>query len=152
MHCDHLSVSLSPSFPGYNSTMASTATCANTEHVPQGFKPAEARTTPGVARIEALFLVYSGRRAHWVLYSCIGLFAFVFSLQTSTVPTFFVISTSSFGQHSLLGAITVANTILAAVVTPFIAKIADVTSRPRAYLLSLFFVSNSLLTALFIGS
>lgn len=115
------------------------ATTATTEvDAPHGI---QARKEPGVARIEAMFRVFTNKRSHWLLYACIGLIVYVASLQSNTVFNFLVLATSSYGQHSLLGAITVANSILAAVVIPFIAKIADATSRPRTYLFALFFVS-----------
>lgn len=46
-------------------------------------------------------------------------------------------SQSNFATHSLLGSITVVTSIVASVCKPFISKIADIFSRPTAYLFSL---------------
>lgn len=48
-------------------------------------------------------------------------------------------SHASFSSHSLLGAIQTANSIIGTVSKPFIAKLADLTSRPIAYATSLVF-------------
>jgi hypothetical protein len=97
----------------------------------------------GVARIEALYSVFGGTHGApiWILYASIGLIAYVYSLDSNTTPSFLPFATSAFKAHSLLGTINVTNTIISAVAQPLIAKFADVTSRPRAYVLALVFVS-----------
>lgn len=69
------------------------------------------------------------------LYS--ALIAYVSSLASNTLYVYLPFATSSFGQHSTLGTITVVTSIISSVGKPFIAKIADLTSRPHAYLYSL---------------
>lgn len=96
----------------------------------------------GVARIEALYKVFGGNGAPlWVLYLSIALIAYVYSLDSNTTSSFLPFATSAFSSHSSIGTIEVAAEIIAAVGKPFIAKLADITSRPRAYVFSLFFVS-----------
>ncbi|KAI5479989.1 MFS transporter, siderophore-iron transporter [Pseudohyphozyma bogoriensis] len=90
----------------------------------------------GVARIEALYTVFGAKKI-WLLYISIGLISYVYSLQQNTTYAYLQFATSSFGEHSILGAISVATTVISAVSRPFIAKIADLTSRPYAYLFAL---------------
>ena len=99
----------------------------------------------GVARIEALYKVFGGKGAPlWILYLSIALIAYVYSLDSNTTSSFLPFATSAFDSHSSIGTIEVAADIIAAVGKPFIAKIADITSRPRAYVFSLCFVSDFL--------
>ncbi|PBK61276.1 MFS general substrate transporter [Armillaria solidipes] len=94
----------------------------------------------GVARIEALYKVFGGKGAPlWILYLSIALIAYVYSLDSNTTSSFLPFATSAFDSHSSIGTIEVAADIIAAVGKPFIAKIADITSRPRAYVFSLCF-------------
>ncbi|KAK0501456.1 MFS general substrate transporter [Armillaria luteobubalina] len=94
----------------------------------------------GVARIEALYKVFGGNGAPlWVLYLSIALIAYVYSLDSNATSSFLPFATSAFSSHSSIGTIEVAAEIIAAVGKPFIAKLADITSRPRAYVFSLFF-------------
>ncbi|KAJ2956538.1 hypothetical protein NQZ79_g7636 [Umbelopsis isabellina] len=91
----------------------------------------------GVSRIEALYVVFGTGWKIWLLYISVALIAYAYSLQSNTTYNYTAYATSSFGEHSLLGAISTATTIISSVGRPFIAKIADLTSRPTAYLCSL---------------
>ncbi|ORY68053.1 major facilitator superfamily domain-containing protein [Leucosporidium creatinivorum] len=91
----------------------------------------------GVSRIEALYVVFGKGWKIWGLYLSIALIAYVSSLASNTIYVYLPFATSSFGEHSTLGTITVVTSIIASVGKPFIAKIADLTSRPHAYLYSL---------------
>ncbi|KAK0459375.1 MFS general substrate transporter [Desarmillaria tabescens] len=94
----------------------------------------------GVARIEALYRVFGGKGAPlWILYLSIALIAYVYSLDSNTTSSFLPFATSAFDSHASIGTISVAADIIGAVGKPFIAKIADITSRPRAYVFSLCF-------------
>ncbi|KAI6000943.1 hypothetical protein EDC04DRAFT_2791361 [Pisolithus marmoratus] len=76
----------------------------------------------GARKVEAALQVY-GRYSRW------GLFA----RYASTTSAYLTFATSSFGEHSLIGAITVVQSLIVAVGKPVIAKIADVSSRGTAY-------------------
>ncbi len=112
--------------------------------------PAEPTTIPesvGVARIEALYKVFGGSKGKplWLLYISIALLAYVYSLDSNTTSSFLPFATSAFGAHATIGTIDTACDIIGAVGKPFIAKFADVTSRPRAYVFSVIWVSPALL-------
>ncbi|KAF9020549.1 MFS general substrate transporter [Hymenopellis radicata] len=102
---------------------------------------AEPTTIPesvGVARIEALYKVFGGSKGKplWLLYISIALLAYVYSLDSNTTSSFLPFATSAFSAHATIGTIDTACDIIGAVGKPFIAKFADVTSRPRAYVFS----------------
>lgn len=61
------------------------------------------------------------------------------SLDGTTTYQYQAYATSSFAQHSLLGAIATAQAIVLAVTKPFAAKFADVLGRAEAFALSVFF-------------
>ncbi|KIN99039.1 hypothetical protein M404DRAFT_16569 [Pisolithus tinctorius Marx 270] len=86
----------------------------------------------GVKKVEAALQVY-GRYSRWVLFASLALASFVYALDSSTTPAYLTFATSSFGEHSLIGAITVVQSLIVAVGKPVIAKIADVSSRGTAY-------------------
>ncbi|WVQ96555.1 hypothetical protein IAU59_003660 [Kwoniella sp. CBS 9459] len=69
----------------------------------------------GVTRIEALYLIFG---KGW------GIYAFWASIDAQ-------FATSAFGQHTIIGTIGVINAIVAGVAPPFIAKLADIWSRPH---------------------
>lgn len=48
-------------------------------------------------------------------------------------------STSAYGAHTIVGTIAVVNSIISAVCQPFLAKLADLSSRPTAFVVSLAF-------------
>ncbi|KAH8830058.1 MFS general substrate transporter [Flagelloscypha sp. PMI_526] len=96
----------------------------------------------GVARIEALYRVFGtgkGLAPLWLLYISIGAIAYVYSLDENTSKSVLPFGTSYYGSHALLGTIQILTGIVGGVGKPFVAKIADITSRPRAYLMSLVF-------------
>ncbi|GAA5919492.1 hypothetical protein JCM6882_008652 [Rhodosporidiobolus microsporus] len=118
-------------------------------------KDGQVEQDPGVTRIEALYQVFGRGRAIYLLYLSIGLISYVYSLSGNTTGSYLAFATSAFSAHSLLGAIDVAVSLMGAVSKPFIAKvclsprlflalrfllvIADITSRPWAYLVAVIF-------------
>jgi Sugar (and other) transporter len=121
-----------------------------------------------VVQIEALPDEKQGLSTWW-LYASIGAVAFVYSLDQNVTGNYLPIATSAYDRHSILGTINTAESIISelfvrplpclfphtvthetidAVAKPFIAKIADVTSRPNAYSVTLvFYVLGYLLIA-----
>jgi hypothetical protein len=99
--------------------------------------PAVEDQEQGVVRIEALFKVLGRGRWLYALYGSIFIIAYASSLSSNVVYNFLPFATSAFGRHSFLGTIDTINAISAAVCQPLIAKVADITSRPTAYLLVL---------------
>ncbi|CAE6524685.1 unnamed protein product [Rhizoctonia solani] len=93
---------------------------------------------PGVARIEALHR-HLGGTWRWILYTSIGALAYIYSLDKNTTSNYLPLATSSFGQHAFIGTIGTAQGIITAVGKPCIAKIADLFSRPTAYIVVLIF-------------
>ncbi|OXG87858.1 siderophore-iron transporter Str3 [Cryptococcus neoformans Gb118] len=91
----------------------------------------------GVTRIEALYIVFGKGWGLYSLWASIGLIAYVYSLSRSTTAYYAQFATSSFGKHTIVGTIGVINGILNGVAPPFIAKIADLWSRPHALLLAI---------------
>ncbi|KAG8900112.1 hypothetical protein FRC00_014382 [Tulasnella sp. 408] len=108
----------------------------------------------GVKKVEAAAKVYRGR-TKWFLYlgyvnprtfvlafaqtdftaleRRIALASYIYSLDGTTTWTYLSWAQSSFGKHSLIASIQVAQSIIIAVGKPIVAKLADVTSRPVAY-------------------
>jgi MFS family permease len=72
-----------------------------------------------------------------MLYISIGLIAYAASLASNTLYVYLPFATSAFATHSKLGTITVVTSIVASVCKPGWSKLADMTSRPIAYLCSL---------------
>ncbi|KAI5479985.1 hypothetical protein MNV49_002275 [Pseudohyphozyma bogoriensis] len=102
----------------------------------------------GVGRIEGLYLVFGKGWKIYMLYASIGLICYCYSLESNTTYNYLAFATSSFGQHSLLGTISTVTSIIGSVGRPFIARIADLLSRPHAYLFSLtFYVLGLILIA-----
>ncbi|KAH7100188.1 MFS general substrate transporter [Auriculariales sp. MPI-PUGE-AT-0066] len=91
------------------------------------------------SRSAALYKVF-GRRgvAIWFLYLSLALLTFT-GLAGSTTGSFLAFATSAFGKHSLLSAIDTVVYVFGGIGKPFIAKLADITSRPIAYAISLLF-------------
>lgn len=70
----------------------------------------------GVSRIEALYLVFGdGGINIWALYLSIAIISYALALSSNTVSHWLGFATSSFGKHSLLGAVEVATTIVSGV-------------------------------------
>ncbi|ELU43845.1 hypothetical protein AG1IA_02107 [Rhizoctonia solani AG-1 IA] len=100
-------------------------------HVPAVVPDVE--RNPGVARVEALHR-HLGGLWRWTLYISIGALAYIYSLDQNTTSNYLPLATSSFGQHAFIGTIGTAEGIITAVGKPCIAKIADLFSRPTAYI------------------
>ncbi|KXN85124.1 Siderophore iron transporter 3 [Leucoagaricus sp. SymC.cos] len=95
----------------------------------------------GARTVEATHKVY-GKYSKWLLFVrqiALGLAAYIYSLDGTTTYTYLAFATSSFGHHSLISTIQVAQSIIVAVGKPVIAKIADVRSRGSAYVIVLIF-------------
>lgn len=73
-----------------------------------------------------------------LLIAFLSLLMFAFSLEGIT-SQFNMIAASSFGMHSEIGAINTASEIINGISKPFMGKIADLTSRPVAYIITLVF-------------
>lgn len=80
-----------------------------------------------------------GRKSKATLFVAIALAAYIYSLEGTTTWQYGAYATSSFSQHSLLGAIGTAQAIILAVTKPFSAKFADVFGRAEALAMSVFF-------------
>ncbi|KZT25469.1 drug:h+ antiporter [Neolentinus lepideus HHB14362 ss-1] len=98
----------------------------------------EADVTNGVKTVEATEQVY-GRYSRWFLFLGLASAAYIYSLDGCTTPYYLTFATSTFGEHSLISAIQVSQSIIIAVGKPVIAKIADISSRGIAYLIVLVF-------------
>ncbi|KAL7419034.1 hypothetical protein Q5752_005870 [Cryptotrichosporon argae] len=85
----------------------------------------------GVDRIEALYLVFGRGWGLYLLWVSIGLIAYVYSLSRSTTAYYAAYATSSYSDHTIISTIGVINGIVAGVAPPFIAKLADLWSRPH---------------------
>ncbi|EAU93687.1 ferrichrome-type siderophore transporter [Coprinopsis cinerea okayama7 len=92
----------------------------------------------GVRNIEATHKVF-GKYSKWCLFISLGLAAYIYSLDGTTTYNYLAFAASYLGGHSLISTIQVAQAIIVAVGKPVIAKIADVKSRPIAYVLVLIF-------------
>ncbi|EIN05327.1 MFS general substrate transporter [Punctularia strigosozonata HHB-11173 SS5] len=92
----------------------------------------------GVITIEATEHVY-GRFSKWCLFVGLALASYIYSLDASTTYSYLNFATSAFGGHALISAIQVAQSIILAVGKPVIAKVADVSSRGKAYVVVLCF-------------
>lgn len=92
----------------------------------------------GVQKIEAIHKVF-GKYSKWALFISIALASYIYSLDGTTTWTYLAFATSSFGRHSLISTIQVAQAVIVACGKPVVAKIADVTSRSFAYCFALLF-------------
>ncbi|KAG7912380.1 hypothetical protein KL905_000528 [Ogataea polymorpha] len=129
-----------------------------THSIPVPSFPPEEETTviprkKGSVRMEAV-KAYMDNMEHgaWVkalFCILILLIAWVYALENSTTSSFIPLATSSYNDHSSgLAAVSMSTSIITAVAKPFIAKIADSTSRPFTYIFSLtFFVVGFIIVA-----
>ncbi|KAJ8507930.1 hypothetical protein ONZ45_g9738 [Pleurotus djamor] len=92
----------------------------------------------GVQKVEATHKVF-GRFSKWFLFISLGLAAYIYSLDGTTTYNYAAFAASEFGHHSLIGSISVAQSIIVAVGKPVIARIADISSRGTAYVAVLLF-------------
>lgn len=74
--------------------------------------------------------------------------AWAASLDASTTNSLQPLATSSFGAHSSLATINIANGIIGAVSNPILAKFADLISRTFIYIISVFFIQLVILLQL----
>ncbi|KAF8598531.1 drug:h+ antiporter [Ceratobasidium sp. AG-I] len=101
----------------------------------------------GVRKAEGAQKVITGTHKVLLVIS-IALAAYMYSLDGSTTWTYLAFAGSSFGDHSLIAAVQVAQSIIVACGKPFIAKSADALSRPVAYgLVVLFYVLGYIIIA-----
>lgn len=102
--------------------------------VPEGYHQSQ-----GVTRMENLHRT-SDHRTLWIVGACVVVCAWAYSLDSSTTSSYAPFVTSEFKNHSGgLAALAIATSIIGAVCKPFVAKFADVTSRPYTYILILVF-------------
>ncbi|XWW94850.1 hypothetical protein V2A60_002799 [Cordyceps javanica] len=107
----------------------------------------------GVSRVEAFnkVLYESGRAGQillWLLGISIGLTMFAYALDLGITTTVFnTMASSTFGQHSQLGAVATASQIIRAISKPFIGKLSDITSRPTTYVVILAFYALGFIVA-----
>ncbi|GAA5894643.1 hypothetical protein JCM8208_006035 [Rhodotorula glutinis] len=119
-------------------------TASNAVPVPQttggdAAPPAYAvETQKGVLKVESVNRVW-GRNSKIALAIGIALASYIYSLEGSTTWQYAAYASSSFSQHSLLGAIATAQAIILAVTKPFSAKFADVFGRAEALTMSVSF-------------
>ncbi|KAF2158825.1 hypothetical protein M409DRAFT_61330 [Zasmidium cellare ATCC 36951] len=118
----------------------------------------------GVTKVEAFNKMLkeskSGTVLLWVLGISLILTMFAYSLDQGTTYIFNAIAASAYESHAQLGAITTANQVVRSVAKPFLAKIADITSRPTTYVIVLIFyavgftvaASTHTLTGYIVGS
>ncbi|OAA69690.1 Major facilitator superfamily domain, general substrate transporter [Cordyceps fumosorosea ARSEF 2679] len=124
---------------------------AEAAHKPSS--PSSPSQAAGVSRVEAFnrVLYQSGRAGQillWLLGLSIGLTMFAYALDLGITTTVFTtMASSTFRQHSQLGAVAVASQVIRAVSKPFIGKLADITSRPTTYLVVLAFYALGFLVA-----
>lgn len=98
----------------------------------------------GVTRIEAVHRAINsenrGRGPLIAVAVSVMIGAWAYSLDSSTTSNYEPLATSDFQNHSGgLATVSIATNIISAVCKPFIAKIADITSRPYTYILILIF-------------
>ncbi|KAH6874654.1 ferrichrome-type siderophore transporter [Coprinopsis sp. MPI-PUGE-AT-0042] len=98
----------------------------------------EVEAHEGVRAIEATYKVF-GKYSTWALFISLGLAAYIYSLDGTTTWAYLAFALSSFGGHSFISTVQVAQSIIIAVGKPVIAKVADVKSRPVAYVIVLVF-------------
>lgn len=102
--------------------------------IPEGYHQSR-----GVTRMENLHRM-SDRRTLLIVGSCIIVCAWAHTLDKLTLLNYAPFVTSNFRNHSGgLAALSIATSLIGAVSRPFIAKFADVTSRPHTYTLILAF-------------
>lgn len=81
----------------------------------------------------------SGRILHAILVLSLSLTMFVYALDGGITPQFDIIASSSFSMHAQVGAVNTASMLINGISKPLIGKLADLTSRPTAYVIILLF-------------
>ncbi|KAG8793831.1 hypothetical protein FRC12_001461 [Ceratobasidium sp. 428] len=101
----------------------------------------------GVRKAEAAQKVITGKHKVFLIIS-IALAAYIYSLDGTTTWTYLAFAGSALGNHSLIAAVQVTQSIIVACGKPFIAKSADALSRPVAYsFVVLFYVLGYIIIA-----
>ncbi|BGP20482.1 hypothetical protein JCM10213v2_008643 [Rhodosporidiobolus nylandii] len=95
-------------------------------------------TQAGVLKVESAQRVW-GRNSRIALFIGIALASYIYALDGNTTWQYQAYATSSFAQHSLLGAIATAQAIIIAVAKPWVAKVGDVFGRAEAFSVCVFF-------------
>ena len=90
-----------------SSTSTSTALDPRTAHE----LTLEADAHTGVLRVEAAGKVF-GRYSKWVLFASLGLASYIYSLDGSTTSSYLSFAASSFGEHSLISSVQVAQSVI----------------------------------------
>ncbi|GMK54164.1 hypothetical protein CspeluHIS016_0107500 [Cutaneotrichosporon spelunceum] len=90
----------------------------------------------GVTKIESLYMVFGKGWKLVLLWLCIVLVAYVWSLAVITTQIYAAFATSFWGKHTIIGLIAVINNLISAVIMPILAKICDMMSRPSGLLIS----------------
>ena len=80
-----------------------------------------------------------GRLFLFTIIVSLGLTMFAYALDQGITPQFNLIAESSFSRHAQLSVVTTASTLISGIVKPLIGKLADLTSRPTTYIISLVF-------------
>ncbi|KAH9932758.1 uncharacterized protein BXZ73DRAFT_46749 [Epithele typhae] len=97
---------------------------------------AQVEQDEGVTKAEALLLVFGKGWKLWLLWASILLMEYVYSLANGTTRTYVQYATSSYSEHTILGTISVATVLVGGLSSPFLAKLADIASRPVALSIS----------------
>ncbi|KAK1220327.1 hypothetical protein PQX77_016922 [Marasmius sp. AFHP31] len=121
---------------------------SNSRH--HGHEPQEYFQSQGVTRMEAVYrTAQAGRATFWAVSISIVVCAWAYALDNSTTPHYAPFATSTFGKHSSgLASLYIATNIVSAVCKPFVAKLADITSRPYTYTVVLvFYVAGYIVVA-----
>ncbi|KAJ6441126.1 putative siderophore iron protein [Purpureocillium lavendulum] len=99
--------------------------------------------TRGVTRMEAVYreAAQSGqRKTLYLVGASVLVCAWAYSLDQSTTSYYSIDAASYYRQHSaVLSTLSIATSVVGAVCKPFVAKVADMTSRPYTYLVALAF-------------
>lgn len=64
-------------------------------------------------RVEAASHVY-GRYSRWILFGSLGLASYIYSLDASTTSSYLSFAASEFGEHALISALAVAQSVIGA--------------------------------------
>ncbi|KAE8373865.1 major facilitator superfamily domain-containing protein [Aspergillus bertholletiae] len=98
----------------------------------------------GVSSVEGMnqVLHHTGLAGRLLLVTIIvslGLTVCVYAFDGGVTQQFTMIAASSFSMHAQLGAVNTASTVINGITKPVMGKLADITSRPTSYIISLLF-------------
>lgn len=95
----------------------------------------------GVKRIENVKTMINnspkGRSIMIGLCVCLLVVAWAHAFDSSTTYNYSVPATSSFNRHSMISTLSIATSLISSIMKPILGKMADITSRPWCYALSL---------------